>query len=368
MSPEEKGTLRRRDGMADARGSARLPRQPAAPVADRLPPAHGIVSRGAVGQPSQRGAAVAGPTGESRLHGLRRRHSSCFARLPTISRETSSLKARKTSKTTALNAEPADDREPVPETDERLRAELEVVERVREPEPRRSVTTARRSGCSTRCESSASAESRDPAPGRRSSLPSRSRRRTTFASFCSSTASTPPTSRCFAATTRPPDAERALDAMGSRGRSRDSGAAPSEPRGGDSPGAGPRVRSALEGVHLDRGRRQGAEPSVLRHGHQLRPAVEPTANRAAHRPGPSLWSEARRDRRQLPGRRERSADGSRSRSSRRSSICSARSSTRPTRFSTSRRTPRRSRWWRASASTSKRSCGASTAVPGRSMT
>ena len=66
-------------------------------------------------------------------------------------------------------------------------------------------------------------------------------------------------------------------------------------------------KHALEGVHLDRGRRQGAEPPVLRHGHQLRPAVEPAAHRAAHRPLPPLRAAARRHRHQLPRRGQRGA-------------------------------------------------------------
>ena len=77
------------------------------------------------------------------------------------------------------------------------------------------------------------------------------------------------------------------------------------------PGAGARVRAAVAGVHLDRGRRQGPQPAVLRHGHQLRPAVESAAHRAADRPRASLRPEARRHGHQLPGRRQRSAASSR---------------------------------------------------------
>ena len=63
--------------------------------------------------------------------------------------------------------------------------------------------------------------------------------------------------------------------------------------------AGSRVPHAVEGPRLHRSGREGAEPPVLRDGHQLRPAVEPAAHRAAHRPLPPVQPAARRHRRQL---------------------------------------------------------------------
>jgi hypothetical protein len=56
------------------------------------------------------------------------------------------------------------------------------------------------------------------------------------------------------------------------------------------------------GPHHDRhrGRRRRHQPPVLLAGHQLRPALEPAAHRAAHRPLPSLRAEARRGGGQFP--------------------------------------------------------------------
>ena len=54
-----------------------------------------------------------------------------------------------------------------------------------------------------------------------------------------------------------------------------------------------------------RGRRRGHQPAVLLARGELRPAVESAADRAAHRPLPSLRPEARRRRRQLPQPQER---------------------------------------------------------------
>ena len=96
--------------------------------------------------------------------------------------------------------------------------------------------------------------------------------------------------------------------VGSRKRARNlpPGVA-AEPRGGGAAGAGPRVPHALEDPGLHRGRRQGAEPAVLRDGHQLRPAVESAAHRAADRPLPSLQPAARRHGRQLHRQGQRGA-------------------------------------------------------------
>ena len=55
----------------------------------------------------------------------------------------------------------------------------------------------------------------------------------------------------------------------------------------------------------DRGGRRGPEPPVLQPRGELRPALEPAARRAAHRPLPSLRAAARRPRPQLPQPAER---------------------------------------------------------------
>ena len=69
--------------------------------------------------------------------------------------------------------------------------------------------------------------------------------------------------------------------------------------GGRAPGARRRVPPALDGPDLVGSGGERAEPAVLRHRHQLRPAVEPAADRAAHRPLPPLRADARRHRHQL---------------------------------------------------------------------
>ena len=76
---------------------------------------------------------------------------------------------------------------------------------------------------------------------------------------------------------------------------------------GRAAGARARVPHAVEGAGLHRGGRQRAEPPVLRDGHQLRPALEPAAHRAADRAVPPLQPGARRHGRQLHRPRQRSA-------------------------------------------------------------
>ena len=56
---------------------------------------------------------------------------------------------------------------------------------------------------------------------------------------------------------------------------------------------------------LHRGRRRGPQPPVLQPGRELRPALEPAAHRAAHRPLPPLRPAARRAGGQLPQPPER---------------------------------------------------------------
>ena len=73
------------------------------------------------------------------------------------------------------------------------------------------------------------------------------------------------------------------------------------------PGLGARVQEALPGVHLDRGRRQGPQPAVLRHRRELRPAVEPAAHRTTHRPLPPVRAAERGDGDQLHRQGERGA-------------------------------------------------------------
>jgi hypothetical protein len=70
-----------------------------------------------------------------------------------------------------------------------------------------------------------------------------------------------------------------------------------------------RAGRALQGARhrhdRHRGRRRRHQPPVLLAGHQLRPAVEPAAHRAAHRPLPPLRPEARRGGGELRGPQQR---------------------------------------------------------------
>ena len=129
------------------------------------------------------------------------------------------------------------------------------------------------------------------------------------------------------------------------------------------------MRSALvdyfrdEGPHhdRDRGGGRGHQPAVLLAGGELRPALEPAAHRAAHRPLPPLRPEARCGRGQLPQPEERRRPArvraALARSSSSSTACSARATrcwARSSPASTSRSGSRRSTSTAASRTRSKR--------------
>ena len=75
--------------------------------------------------------------------------------------------------------------------------------------------------------------------------------------------------------------------------------------GRPAPGAGGGVPRREPDPAHDRGRRRGAEPPVLQPGGELRPALEPSADRAAHRPLPPLRPGPRRAGGELPEPPER---------------------------------------------------------------